>query len=399
MRRFFYKAFFLVDGLLKLLLPARRNQVCYSSIPDYTDNAYYMYVHALDNRSDLKHVWLVGRPETAHWIHDEFVRRRGAEKGHVLEVFPRSALSGYWAYLRSRYVFHTDNVYGFVRCSFRRVVVSLWHGMPIKRIGRIDEKYRQIVPAYGDWHLATSSFFQYVISCAFDVSTQKVLVSGLPRCEALRPRASSVNSEPSIRASLGVDEGARIVLWMPTFRTLVRQSRHYDGARSFLDDVPAELIRSLDRLAGEAGCVVVVKLHPYDALNYANETRDFTYIRFLNSEGWARIRIQLYELISISSAVISDVSSVLIDCLATTKPLGILGFDPSLYDRDLTFPIELLYASRRFNRLQTIEDIRSFLALASADAEVATESGDVATMLYENRAENACDVVLNRIGL
>ena len=175
----FYGALRLVDGLLQRLVEPSRLKVCYISMPDYSDNAYFMYQHVLENRCGLEHIWLVENVELAEHIaakHMESDRGRARSK---VSVYRKKSVRGYLAYLTCFCTFHTHGAYTFSRWVHKRHVVSLWHGMPIKCIGKLDASAPNGRPVFGTLHIATSTFFRYINSSAFDVPLDKVHVLSL----------------------------------------------------------------------------------------------------------------------------------------------------------------------------------------------------------------------------
>ncbi len=58
--------------------------------------------------------------------------------GTRVRVLPRGSLGAAWQYLRSGSVVFTHPVHTTARLSRRQTVVDVWHGIPIKAIGRLD---------------------------------------------------------------------------------------------------------------------------------------------------------------------------------------------------------------------------------------------------------------------
>lgn len=389
----------LVDRVLQLLVPVRRNRVCYISFPDYTDNAYYVYRHALEAREDIEHVWLLQDTRVAARIEQEFAVaiRKIRTSGHILHVVRKYSIKGYFLYLTSRCIFHTHGGYPFSTAALRRVNFCLWHGMPIKRVGRLNHVTPNLYPIFGKTHLATSHLFKYIVATAFGADPSAVKVCSLPRCDAFR-RDSILSVQASeIRNTIGVADNQRLVLWMPTFRTESRTSP--GNIRTFLDDLPDWVMTELDHACGKYHCKIIVKLHPSDFLNESNVPLLAEHIRLLKSADWIKSGIQLYELIAASDALISDVSSVLVDYLPSGRPIGVAGFDDATYSRGTTIPMWYLLTSQRFQYLVDRTEVESFFAkVASGDTQI-TPPNDVATMLHESFAEKGAEAVLREAGL
>lgn len=390
-----------VDRVFQVLLSTSSRRICYYSTPDYSDNAYFLYRYVLLNRRDYEHIWLIDSTSVARRVQKEFQLLGAEQSGHKLQVVSKLSLQGYFLYLRSRFVFHTHGLYTFSNWVFGRQVISLWHGMPIKCVGRLNLISPNPYPTFGTLSIATSSLFKYIMACAFGVEPAKVLVCGLPRCDALQPGYRARDEVAAVYNRLNLEPDEKFVLWMPTYRNEVSQSSPAGNPEcSFLDDIPEGWIEALDREARAANCQILVKLHPYDSLNRAGTSLKFDRIRCLTSQQWQTLEVQLYDVLALSSGLISDVSSVLIDYLATDKPIAILGFDETTYTRDLTFSMNYLRRSQRYQWVERYQDISTFFETVNRGEKVVLPSGDVADMLYDHSScREASRQILQAVGI
>lgn len=386
------------DRLLQRLVPPRPRRLCYRSHPDFTDNAYWLFRHAVLTRERLEHVWLLGDMSVAPRLRAEFaaLTAEGGRPGHVLQVHDRRTLRGYWAQLRSRCVFHTHGIYRIVDRAHRREVVNLWHGMPIKCIGRLNHITPNPYPTFGTRQIATSSFFRYVIAAAFATSPDAVEICAQPRCDALRPDRRA-QASARIRAHLKVPADRRLLLWMPTYRTELKAGPA--SVRSFLDDLFPEALAAVNAACERHGVTVIVKLHPFDLLNDRAAPAGAPHLLWLRATDWNRSGLQLYDLIAASDGLMSDVSSVLIDYLVTDRPAGIVGFDRDTYTRDLVFPADYLLGSRRFRTLKDAAAVEDFVAQVGREERVPTPAGDVANVLVEPALASGSEHLLRAIGI
>jgi CDP-glycerol glycerophosphotransferase (TagB/SpsB family) len=401
MRKFLNYLLKPVDRVMQVGIPSSSRRVTYFSKPDYSDNTYYLYRHVLLKRSGIEHVWLVENKVVADNIYSEFESLGASKAGHKLKVVSKASFHGYLLYLQSRFLFHSHGVYAFSNWAFRRHVVSLWHGMPIKCVGRLNFITPNPYPTFGTLFVATSSFFKYIMACAFNAAPAQVLVCGLPLCEVLRAGCRASNEASKILRKLGMNAEDKFVLWMPTYRSEVSHDTFRGGDhQSFLDDLPRELIDAVDRAAEAAGCKVIVKLHPRDVLNGYDVPIRYKNITLFASQEWLDMGAHLYDVLALSDALISDVSSVLIDYLATKKPIAVMGFDEKNYIRDLTFPIEVLRGSSRYQWLQCDEDVRVFFESVKRGEQHVLPPGDVSKLLYDDVAcVDSSEQILRAVGL
>jgi len=401
-KRLIYKALEMVDRIFQVCIPCTSNRVIYASTPDYADNAYFQYRYLALHRDGLEHIWLIyGGKDLATRIELEFteLQRLSGNYNNRLRVVSRRSLSGYYCYLSSRVAFHTHGLYAFSRWQWRRHNVCLWHGMPIKSIGKMNTFTPNPFPTHGTLHLATSSFFRYIIASVFEVSPKRVMLSGLPRCDVLSYPALRMHSESTIRETLGVGSDQRLVFWMPTYRTERVQLSSAGSYRSFLDDMHGVSLADIDAAAGRNGCVVVIKLHPYDGLNQEQLPVEFNNLRFVTADQWNATGIPLYECLAIVDGLMSDVSSVLIDYLVTQRPIGIVGFKPETYTRDVLFSPNMLFASVLCSQVIDIQSLDNYMSAVAQREPIRVPANDISHVFNENLTEVAAEAIAQELSL
>lgn len=390
------------DRLLQLCLPVSPGRVSYLSRPDYCDNAFHMYRHLLTTRNDLEHVWSLMDLSLSERVQREFRELSAAAgtTGNSLRIVGRGSPQAYWLYLTSRSVFHTHGVYPISDRALRgRQNVCLWHGMPIKCIGRLNHRSPRLDPTFGTHHVASSHFFKYIIARAFGADANTVMVTGLPRCDSLTHAAAVGTPRAEVRRRLQVPEGKKLVLWLPTYRTEGIQAVRDDQVRSFFDDLQPWTVPALAEHSLAHDCVIVAKLHPRDPLNYYEVASPHPDMRLLKAKDWVAQGIQLYDLLAAADGLLSDVSSVLIDFLVTERPIGVVGFDHETYTRDLTFPIDVILDSRRFVHVDGPAAAKEFFRLVGSGQSCRAGASDVAHMLYESPPEMSAELIARQLGL
>jgi CDP-glycerol glycerophosphotransferase (TagB/SpsB family) len=364
LRKGLYGALSLADWVLQIAVPPVRHRVCYASIPDFTDNAFYLFAHAIRTRRGLEHVWLVQEAVSTARIEAEFARLTAqyGERGHSLRVMRWRSPSAYWAFLRSAVVAHTHGVYNFSRAAVRRFRIGLWHGMPIKCIGSLNADSPKAPRQFATHYLSTSYFFRYVLAQAFDVTPSRVLVVGLPRNDALQFAQSRVRDAADIHHRLGVGEAQPFVLWLPTFRAEGKAlSAPANRLQSFMDDVDTATLERFVAHARERGCVIVVKLHPSEKSIAHELLPPDSNLRVFTDTQWRATEVQLYDALGVASGLVSDVSSVLIDFAITGRPIGCFGYDARAYTRDLIFPLDYLADALALKNIDSAARATEFL--------------------------------------
>ena len=130
------------------LIPKNKHQICFSTGPDYDDMARAITTEIINTPSCVyRIVFLVaGNTSKPEWANHKIVTQ-----------VKRHTLASMWIFFRSKHVFYTHGCFSNIKYINRQVVVNLWHGMPIKKIGRyIDLNHVAQEPNYA---LSTSTFF------------------------------------------------------------------------------------------------------------------------------------------------------------------------------------------------------------------------------------------------
>lgn len=342
---------------------------------DSQDNprAVLDYLLAKSHPSQLELVWLVRTSREC--------RLGRARHGGAVKFMPAGSLRGLLAFATSAFVFYSHHIYPFARARAGQKLVNLWHGMPIKRIGYLDERDRHaVIPATHS--IATSRYFQGIVAASFGLSPQNVFLVGLPR------------NDWQLQPDLGVREqlagSGRLVLWLPTFRRSSRGMLRTDGRGSA---VSPEILQALDkRLA--PGARLVVKLHPNDALNDA-AWPEFGNVSLLKHVQVLARKINLYRLIGAADAVITDYSSVAVDAAGYGKPVALYAPDVSEYARG--------FNDGAFERLRAVAevlpDLDAFAAFVRGEMPPPAVDPDALAEIYGVGKGRTIEELLGLLGL
>lgn len=383
------------DALAQRLVPSVPNRVCYASEPDYADSALAVFRHALRTRRDIEHVWFLRDMRVAERIRREFESTGAA--GHRLIIKPWGIRS-YPTYLRSRFAFHTHGMYSFSPPRGPRRSVSMWHGMPVKAVRRLHAGNKVLFDVHGTYQVTTSSFFRYTVAAAFGVHPSTVLLTGLPRTDVLKGHAEPGMGRTTIAERLGIDAARPWLLWTPTHRS-EPDFRGTSPPKTFLEAIDPSLLDALDAACDEHGVDAIVKIHPYDRLNTADEI-DFPYehLTLATPAMWKERELDIYDVAAESAGLITDVSSTLVDFLYTRRPIGMLGFDPATYSRETTFDLELLLTCDAVRRLDTPVEVRSFVQHVASEEKVPADQ-DGTRFFIEDSDISSAEAVLRAVGL
>ncbi|PNH94612.1 CDP-glycerol glycerophosphotransferase family protein [Vibrio diazotrophicus] len=248
-------------------------------------------------------------------------------------IVNKNSIAGIYHLVTSRRIYFTHGILNGFKplIQEKQLVINLWHGMPLKKIGYMDNKSN--FPQF-HYTLATSPFFSEIIQEAFGVSADKVIISDLPRNTILKSKIFSQVLEDISR------NGRRIVVWLPTYRTSkVGDIRSDSSCTSLLGIEGIDLLK-LNIELNNQGVELFIKPHPMAKFN-ENEMDTMSNIRIINERWLTDSDLTLYQLLSYSSALITDYSSVFIDYLSLERPIVFVMSDVKEYESRRGFSFDL----------------------------------------------------------
>ncbi len=301
-------------NFINFITPKSKRISVFISFPDYDDSIREL----LRQENNLLNVVLVSRKldiDISNMIGIRFIKRK--------------SIMGFYYLIRSKKIFFTHGVFkGFIPLSEeRQVAINIWHGMPIKKIGVLDNKN----PVKFHRTIATSIFFKEIIMKCFDVNEDKVVISNIPRNNVL------LNVDGNIENVIGED----YIVWMPTYKKSNVGEIRVDTSIANYNKLAEELLKDYDFKRK-----LIIKPHPMDSIDFS-AFLDMADVILISDEWLLNSGLTLYELLSKSSALVTDFSSVCIDYLITGKPIYYYSIDYSEYEssRGFCFDYSLLPGS------------------------------------------------------
>lgn len=313
-----------VNAALKAfsILPVR-NVILFESSPDFACNTYPVY-DALRKmpgvREKYRLMWYVS---DERFVPEDFPREDMIylEPTSLKEIF--------------RHILYRATARCTVMCNRvknpvrkKQLSVFLCHGSSLKRVRGMYEIGKKI-----DCVLCQSHFFDDVICIESNVEKKQLFHTGYPRCDAL------FEDHSSLKGQFGVPEGAKLIMWLPTYRNHKNGAMETDGAGGLPIINSREDIEKLTRILEKNNTYIILKPHPAQDLSVidAHSTSRFKVISdFDLSEKGSR----LYELLASSDALVTDYSSVFYDYLLCDRPIGVTTDDAEEYGKTRGFAFE-----------------------------------------------------------
>lgn len=302
--------------ILNFVIPKSSKLVAISTFPDFDDTARAM-IEALSRRGMSVVILLSDKSARAPiW----------AQRSNVRFIH-RYSIQGILYYHRSSIIFFTHGIFSRYPVLRRKIIVNLWHGMPIKRIGLMDGKSRSEVPQF-DYTIAADCSYRSIIAASFGVSEDRVFVMDHPRTDILK----------GMYTRCGVEERRDnlVCVWLPTYRQSVVGDCRADGLPSgdVLND--PGLLNRFDKFFRENAITCIAKPHPMAPLN-ADRWVDLNNIHVISDAYLVESGISLYELLSTSDFLITDVSSVYVDYKTLNRPIVLYCPDILEYEKSRGF--------------------------------------------------------------
>jgi CDP-glycerol glycerophosphotransferase (TagB/SpsB family) len=322
-----------VFSIVNALIPKAKHTVLFISSPDVSDNAFALFRHMLRHSNHIKtYIWLIENPDRIDDYQRMIKKYIESEDMYHIKYLPKRSWRGIFAYMRSRYIFFTHGFYTGLHASSRQIRINLWHGMPLKSIGFLNPKTDKRTVAKASYAIATSKLFQDVLHKAFAMPQNRILITGLPRCDLLYEPEDILSLFDIKRTN-----DTKTILWMPTFR---RSKDHKMSDGQFTSHIP--LIHTQDDLSklNEAlkrcHAHLIVKIHPMDILTRQSFI-NYSHITFITDEHLFKVSCQLNTLVGSADLLITDYSSVYIDYLLLDRPIIFTMDDFDKYRRDRHF--------------------------------------------------------------
>lgn len=313
----------LKDIMKKLcsLLPIK-NTIIMESNPDFTDNTKILFDKLIKEKvNDIyKIVWLV----------DESKNFKDVKIKNVIfiDVYKRYNIikrikKAYYTYT-ARIIIDSNKYVPKVRKEQFRL--HLCHGTPLKNAGDYCKEIGDV-----DYILELGKFFRDKDVELFNKSENCFLDIGFPRNDQLFGKYKIEEIFPNY-------VGKKIIVWLPTYRKHKGHSTFEDSSLKYgLPGISSkEDFVKINDILKENNTVILIKLHPVQDKK-AIEDFECSNIKIITDEELIKKNFNLYKLLAISDALITDYSSVYYDYLLTQNPIGLSISDFDEYEKNVGF--------------------------------------------------------------
>lgn len=313
-------------------------------------------------------------------------------------IYKNTLLAPLW-FLFSRYCFYDCGTLK-IKPSKSQMVISLWHGVPLKKIGLMVGEQSSKLDRYNDFTkiIVPHSSWASIYMQSFDCTKEQILINGFPRNDYLfHPNKISMNK-------LGVvTNHEKMILWMPTFRKSTG-GRYSDSSIVSADwDLPLFVnLKDIDLFnmsLKKIDVCLVIKLHPYSVLN-KNQYPSFSNIYFIKNSDLNKNSILNYEFVACFDALVTDYSSILFDYLLLDKPIAFTVDDFDDYSNARGFSVADPEQYLVGNKISTSDDLLSFIQTTLAGVDLYSSAREeIRRTVHENVDDGASQRLISFIGL
>jgi len=311
-----------IFGIIDSIIPADKRMVMFGSNHGMhaSDNSFALFRHINNNPGNLRALWITRNRDVYETIEDEF-------PGKCVIAF---SLKGLFSYFRSYQVVISHSYLDMCLMPYcrRKRVNYLWHGVPIRKIGKMLEMEennvsRGIVKHWSRWNKRVDCFFasceyeKEIMKDAFKLEDMEIIVSGYPRNDRI---IENVNKERKKRSG-----GGFTILYAPTYRIL------NSGDKSKVIPLlhPEIELNEMDIFLEENNCNLIIRPHPL-----LSDVR-------IDSERIECISVDdepdLSKIFDNADLLVTDYSSAYFDWLILDRPVIFSVFDLPEYSGKVGF--------------------------------------------------------------
>ena len=193
--------------------------------------------------------------------------------------------------------------------------MNTWHGPAINLMGNAVEGRNDFNWDHIDYFCISGRYEEPIITRDFRVLPENLLLSGLPRNDALYSCTEEKKKE--LRKQFGVPENKRVILYAPTWREST------DGGKTCNLKPPINLEKWENELGDKY--VLIIRAHV--------NTRQMLGIQFNDFVRDGSDYPVVNDLLMVADYLISDYSSIIMDYCILGRPIVCFGYDFEEYNK------------------------------------------------------------------
>ena len=311
---------------LNTMIPKKRNRIVIYSNWGFRDNIRTLYQYLVDNGYQDKYEIVCASNDFYHLERDSRVKYT-------------SIYRGLYYFLTSKYFFYSFGKYP-IKPSKKQMVVNLWHGMPLKKIGNLEYGLENIDYNFFTKLVSSSDLFTPIMKTAFNAKDEQMLLVGNIRNDELFEEKKDKN-----------------IIWMPTYRN---SKNYHDSQDAFIFSLDESEFEDINTILAEYEYHLYIKLHPLEESQFKFKN-NFSNIHMLSEDIISQHYGTLYKFLGTTSALITDYSSVFLDYYLLDRPVAFTINDYEEYKEKRGFVFDDIKSLMAGPTISNLEELLKFL--------------------------------------
>ena len=339
----------------------------------FDSNSKFLFLHFLNNEKDYTSYFVINDDELREKLTKEygnhFIDTRTKE-GKKIALKAKT-----WV------VSWLDTPLGGIFLKFRRLVIHLGHGTPLKCIGMMEKDGKLLKKMYYllcqtniSYSLASSPFVADIIQKSIGFSKKHVLINGQPRTEVLF-------KEPLKLSEL--NNGFTHILYAPTWR------QHSKIKLFPFEDFS---LTELQSFLSKEKIIIHIRFHPAYEEDIPKDILSLENISLFSAKKYSEIM----DYLNLFDVLITDYSSIYFDYMLLERPMIFLPYDLEEYKKTVGFTMDYNEYTPGAKPISFF-DFLNYLQVAKNSPEMFLESIKSLNKVLNNPEKMPCKALANFI--
>ena len=339
----------------------------------FDSNSKFLFLHFLNNEKDYTSYFVINDDELREKLTKEygnhFIDTRTKE-GKKIALKAKT-----WV------VSWLDTPLGGMFLKFRRLVIHLGHGTPLKCIGMMEKDGKLLKKMYYllcqtniSYSLASSPFVADIIQKSIGFSKKHVLINGQPRTEVLF-------KEPLKLSEL--NNGFTHILYAPTWR------QHSKIKLFPFEDFS---LTELQSFLSKEKIIIHIRFHPAYEEDIPKDILSLENVSLFSAKKYSEIM----DYLNLFDVLITDYSSIYFDYMLLERPMIFLPYDLEEYEKTVGFTMDYNEYTPGAKPISFF-DFLNYLQVAKNSPEMFLESIKSLNKVLNNPEKMPCKALANFI--
>lgn len=339
----------------------------------FDSNSKFLFLHFLNNEKDYTSYFVINDDELREKLTKEygnhFIDTRTKE-GKKIALKAKT-----WV------VSWLDTPLGGIFLKFRRLVIHLGHGTPLKCIGMMEKDGKLLKKMYYllcqtniSYSLASSPFVADIIQKSIGFSKKHVLINGQPRTEVLF-------KEPLKLSEL--NNGFTHILYAPTWR------QHSKIKLFPFEDFS---LTELQSFLSKEKIIIHIRFHPAYEEDIPKDILSLENVSLFSAKKYSEIM----DYLNLFDVLITDYSSIYFDYMLLERPMIFLPYDLEEYEKTVGFTMDYNEYTPGAKPISFF-DFLNYLQVAKNSPEMFLESIKSLNKVLNNPEKMPCKALANFI--